>query len=176
MANSLHGSPPFRIDLSRRASASHLTQIQPCVLSEPAYATDPTEGNCYDVLWQLVLFRVSSEYAWRAEAVQQMHMGFGGSADSPCASAFYPGSNPTSWSPAAFVAPTIEPVAPLVVAAREMSTAEGQGGRQGAFALGLLAGVVATAALAALVARHHSRVESESEDVAAYSYQAANAT
>ena len=65
--------------------------------TEPEYASDSTEGNCYDVLWQLVLFRERSDESWRAEAFEQMHMGFGGHEDSPCASAFYPNSSPSSW-------------------------------------------------------------------------------
>ena len=65
--------------------------------SEPAYAMDPEEGNCYDVLWQLVLFRESPAAKWRSWAFSQMHMGFGGSRDSRCSYSFAPRSNPTSW-------------------------------------------------------------------------------
>jgi hypothetical protein len=65
--------------------------------SEPPSAMDPTEGDCYDVLWQMVLYRESPDDSWDAESFAQMHMGFGGSEDSPCAAALARGSNPTTW-------------------------------------------------------------------------------
>lgn len=65
--------------------------------SEPAYAMDPDEGDCYDVIWQLVLFRESPSDSWRTDGFAQLHQGFGGSRNSPCVSAFHPDSTPTYW-------------------------------------------------------------------------------
>jgi len=77
--------------------------------TEPAYAMDEEEGDCYDVIWQLVLFRESPTRDWRTDAFAQLHQGFGGSRDSPCASAFHPDSTPTHWTGAsAAIAPTKE--------------------------------------------------------------------
>lgn len=74
--------------------------------TEPAYAMDEEEGDCYDVIWQLVLFRENASHAWRTDAFTQLHQGFGGRRDSPCASAFHPGSTPTHWAHASTVADT----------------------------------------------------------------------
>lgn len=64
--------------------------------TEPAYAMDKEEGDCYDVIWQLVLFRENPTQRWRTDAFTSLHQGFGGR-DSPCASAFYPDSTPAHW-------------------------------------------------------------------------------
>ena len=66
--------------------------------TEPAYAMDPEEGDCNDVIWQVVLFRERPTQAWRTDSFSQLHQGFGGRQDSPCASAFYPHSTPTLWN------------------------------------------------------------------------------
>ena len=60
---------------------------------EPTY----TSGACYDAIWQIILFREREGQQWRSQAFSQMHMGYGGRADSPCMSAMYPFSNPASW-------------------------------------------------------------------------------
>jgi len=65
--------------------------------SEPSYTTEDAVDNCYDLVWQLVLWRTSSTGHWRTRVFSTMHMGFGGNPDAPCESAFKPHSNPTSW-------------------------------------------------------------------------------
>jgi solute carrier family 25 (adenine nucleotide translocator) protein 4/5/6/31 len=61
--------------------------------TEPGY----TNGACYDLISQLQLYRSNASHPWRLQAYSQMHMGFGGNANSSCASAFLPYSNPTGW-------------------------------------------------------------------------------
>jgi len=65
--------------------------------SEPEY----TGGACYDLISQLQLYRFDASHPWRLQAYSHMHMGFGGHANSSCASAFLPYSNPTGWKLAA---------------------------------------------------------------------------
>ena len=38
---------------------------------EPAYALDPEEGDCYDVIWQIVLFRPHPHEDWRIDSFAQ---------------------------------------------------------------------------------------------------------
>ena len=49
-------------------------------------------GDCYDIIWQLVLTRPKDEphAPWQTVTFSQMHMGFGGHADSPCAESLSP--------------------------------------------------------------------------------------
>jgi len=84
-------------------------QFDPNGLAEPHFPfpkhcnyTEWTEpdyihGRCYDLMVQLVLVREIASRPWRIQAFTDMHMGFGGKASSPCASAFVPYSNPTGW-------------------------------------------------------------------------------
>ena len=65
---------------------------------KPSKHNPSTAKACYDVLWQVVLFRENDKDRWRAQAFTQMHMGFGGESDSPCESGFKPNSNPTNWA------------------------------------------------------------------------------
>ena len=57
---------------------------------EPQYTRETNGGDCYDIVWQVVLTRPKArpQDAWQAVTFNQMHMGFGGAADSPCAEAF----------------------------------------------------------------------------------------
>jgi len=75
--------------------------------SEPGYTTEVEDAidNCYDVIWQLLLWRASPTDRWRTRVFSMMHMGFGGTADAPCDSAFMPHSNPTDWYHAAQLSP-----------------------------------------------------------------------
>lgn len=59
---------------------------------EPSYTRQGSDGDCYDIIWQLVLTRPkgNSEAAWQAVTFNQMHEGFGGAADSPCTEALSP--------------------------------------------------------------------------------------
>lgn len=61
---------------------------------EPAYTNDA----CYDEVWQMMLYRSNSSYTWRVRAFTKFHMGYGGSAASPCEAAFSPHSNPSAWN------------------------------------------------------------------------------
>jgi hypothetical protein len=61
--------------------------------AEPVY----TNNSCFDVIWQLTLYREDADHPWRARSFTAMHMGYGGSGESPCSAAFSPHSNPTSW-------------------------------------------------------------------------------
>ena len=72
--------------------------------AEPDYAMDVTEGNCYDLIWQLLLFREGPAHRWRSAAFSQMHMGFRGAGDGPCVEAFSPGSAPGMWGRAVPIA------------------------------------------------------------------------
>jgi len=84
-------------------------QFDPNGLAEPHFPfpkqcnyTEWTEPDyigvkCYDLMVQLVIERENASRPWRIQAWTDMHMGFGGEASSPCASAFKPHSNPTSW-------------------------------------------------------------------------------
>ena len=56
------------------------------------YTRQGSDGDCYDIIWQLVLTRPkgNSEAAWQAVTFNQMHEGFGGAADSPCTEALSP--------------------------------------------------------------------------------------
>ena len=60
--------------------------------TEPKY----TEGACYDVIWQFVLYRDHADEKWQAKGFSHLHMGFAGQGSS-CKEAFEPFSNPTSW-------------------------------------------------------------------------------
>merc|ERR1719231_144275 len=55
--------------------------------TEPEYTRETNGGDCYDVMWQLVLVRPrdAPHDPWQAVTFTQMHMGFGGEADSKCA-------------------------------------------------------------------------------------------
>eukprot|EP00931_Biecheleriopsis_adriatica_P075523 TRINITY_DN4936_c0_g1_i1.p1 TRINITY_DN4936_c0_g1~~TRINITY_DN4936_c0_g1_i1.p1 ORF type:complete len:360 (-),score=37.33 TRINITY_DN4936_c0_g1_i1:58-1137(-) len=68
-----------------------------CPYSEWQDLPNYTHGRCYDILFQLVLKRPSSEMNWHVTAMSMMNMGFNGHSDSPCSSAFEPHSNPTQW-------------------------------------------------------------------------------
>lgn len=60
--------------------------------AEPEYTRETNGGDCYDVVWQLVLTRPKAmpHEPWQTVTFTQMHMGFGGAADSPCAEGFAP--------------------------------------------------------------------------------------
>lgn len=49
-------------------------------------------GDCYEVIWQLVLNRpIGDETApWQTVSFAQMHQGFNGQADGPCSEALAP--------------------------------------------------------------------------------------
>jgi hypothetical protein len=49
-------------------------------------------GRCYDLVWQLTLRRQAGQgpEGWTAISAQTLHMGFGGSATSPCVEGFAP--------------------------------------------------------------------------------------
>lgn len=62
-----------------------------------------TRDKCYDLITQMQLHRHNATTPWRIEAYTHMHMGFGGQAGSPCASAFVAHSNPSGWKMSAVV-------------------------------------------------------------------------
>lgn len=43
--------------------------------TEPEYALDEDEGDCYDVIWQIVLFRPSPKHDWRIDSFAQCGRG-----------------------------------------------------------------------------------------------------
>jgi hypothetical protein len=47
-------------------------------------------GQCYDLVWQLIMRRRPGETLWEAAEASQLHMGFGGLPESPCTGAFAP--------------------------------------------------------------------------------------
>jgi len=55
-------------------------------------------GYCYDVIWQLALYRHDSSSPWLTQAFSQMHMGFAGSRWDNCTQAFRPHSDPDHWN------------------------------------------------------------------------------
>jgi len=94
--------------------------------TEPTYTNDA----CYDAIWQIVLYRDDSGHPWRAQAFAQMHMGFGGLADSPCASALYPYSNPTNWAKAISLPTAIGLAQNTLLAEERSSSPVGSGAAQ----------------------------------------------
>jgi len=59
--------------------------------TEPQYAREGSGGDCYDIMWQLMLVRPKGQTApWQAVTFNQMHQGFGGASDSPCMEALAP--------------------------------------------------------------------------------------
>ncbi len=68
-----------------------------CPYSQWSDLPEYTHGRCYDIVFQLVLKRPTAEDFWHVTSLSMMNMGFGGEDDSPCASAFGPHTNPTSW-------------------------------------------------------------------------------
>lgn len=59
---------------------------------EPQYTRETNGGDCYDIVWQMVLTRPKDDASapWQAVTFNQMHMGFAGTVESPCAEAFAP--------------------------------------------------------------------------------------
>jgi hypothetical protein len=80
MINTLH--PPTPTLLAKFPGACD------ALWREPEYAQeDDGTGDCYDAFWQLHLVRPEGRTSapWQAVSFSQLHMGFGGLADSPCA-------------------------------------------------------------------------------------------
>ena len=59
---------------------------------EPGYTREGTDGDCYDIIWQLVLTRPkgATDAPWQTVTFNQMHEGFAGTIDSPCIEALSP--------------------------------------------------------------------------------------
>ena len=60
--------------------------------TEPSYTRGGSDGDCYDIIWQLVLTRPKgvSDAPWQTVTFNQMHEGFAGTTSSPCAEALSP--------------------------------------------------------------------------------------
>ena len=59
---------------------------------EPEYTRETNGGDCYDIIWQMILTRPKDtpDAPWQTVTFNQMHMGFAGTATSPCAEALSP--------------------------------------------------------------------------------------
>mmetsp|Transcript_18987 Transcript_18987/g.48585 ORF Transcript_18987/g.48585 Transcript_18987/m.48585 type:complete len:319 (-) Transcript_18987:402-1358(-) len=59
---------------------------------EPAYTRGGSDGDCYDIMWQLVLTRPRGavDAPWQTVTLNLMHEGFAGTANSACAEALAP--------------------------------------------------------------------------------------